>query len=99
VHNNAKSNRRLVSRREEYAFDAAVAAAFIAGCQPSVHASRSAENPEIRVIAIARAFSRAFPANSIRATCFRQLVTLAAAILFVLVLRASYGLDLSLGFF
>ena len=49
--------------------------------------------------AIARALSRAFPANSVRAECLRQLVTLGAAILFVLVLRTSYGLDLSPGFF
>jgi hypothetical protein len=51
------------------------------------------------VAAIARAFSRTFPANSVRAECLRQLVTVGAAILFVLVLRASYGLDLSPGFF
>jgi hypothetical protein len=51
------------------------------------------------VTAIARAFSRAFPANSIRAECLRQLVALGAAILFVSLLIASYGLDLSPGFF
>jgi hypothetical protein len=51
------------------------------------------------VTAIARAFSRAFPANSVRAECLRQLVALAAAILFVALLLASYGLDLSPGFF
>jgi hypothetical protein len=47
--------------------------------------------------AIARAFSRAFPANSIRAECLRQLVTLGAAILFVSLLVASYKLDLNPG--
>jgi hypothetical protein len=57
------------------------------------------KHPEITVTAIARAFSRAFPANSVRAECLRQLVTLGAAILFVLMLLASYGLDLSPGFF
>jgi hypothetical protein len=51
------------------------------------------------VTAIARAFSRAFPANSIRTECLRQLVTLGAAILFVALLVASHGLDLSPGFF
>jgi hypothetical protein len=51
------------------------------------------------VAVIARAFSRAFPANSVRAECLRQLVTLGAAILFVLVLMASYGVDLSPGLF
>jgi hypothetical protein len=50
------------------------------------------------VAAIARAFSRAFPANSVRTECLRQLVAL-GAILFVSLLVASYGLDLSLGLF
>jgi hypothetical protein len=71
----------------------------VGGRQPSFHASRSAQNPEITVTAIARAFSRAFPANSVPAECFRQLVALGAAILFVSLLVASYGLDLSPGFF
>jgi hypothetical protein len=57
------------------------------------------KNPETIVATIARAFSRAFPANSIRAVCLRQLVTLGAAILFVTLLVAGYGLDLSAGFF
>jgi hypothetical protein len=57
------------------------------------------KNPEITVTAIARAFSRAFPANSVRAECLRQLIALGAAILFVWLLVASYGLNLSPGFF
>jgi len=57
------------------------------------------KNPEIIVTAIARAFSRVFPANSVRAECLRQLVALAAAILLVWLLLASYGLDLSAGLF
>jgi hypothetical protein len=66
---------------------------------PKTALVRSVKNPEITVTAIARAFSRAFPANSIRTECLRQLVTLGAAILFVALLVASHGLDLSPGFF
>jgi hypothetical protein len=51
------------------------------------------------VTAIARSFSRAFPANSVRTECLRQLLALVTAILFVSLLVASYGLDLSPGFF
>jgi hypothetical protein len=70
----------------------------VGGRQPSFHVSRSLKNPEIKVTAIARAFSRAFPANSVRAECLRQLLALGAAILFVSLMVASYGLDLSPGF-
>jgi hypothetical protein len=66
---------------------------------PKTALVRSVKNPEITVTAIARAFSRAFPVNSVRAECLRQLLALGAAILFVSVLTASHGLDLSSGFF
>jgi hypothetical protein len=98
VQDSAESNRGPVSRREECAFEVAIAAA-LEGCEPAFRTRRSAKNPEITVTAIARAFSRAFPANSIRAECLRQLLALGAAILFVSLLLASYGLDLSPGFF
>ncbi|QPF84743.1 response regulator [Bradyrhizobium genosp. L] len=44
---------------------------------------------------IARAFSAASPRNAVA----RHVLLLVAAVLFVVVLRASYGLDLSWGFF
>jgi len=49
--------------------------------------------------ALAQSIARAFPANSVQINIVRQLLMLAAAGLFVAVLRASYGLDLSWGFF
>lgn len=48
---------------------------------------------------LAQSIARAFPANSLRSTIARHLLLLVSAALFVAVLRASYGLDLSPGFF
>jgi hypothetical protein len=95
VQNSAESNRGPVSRSEECAFDAAALVDDSPLSTPAVQL----KNPEITVAAIARAFSRAFPTNSVRAECLRQLVALGAAVLFVSLLLASYGLDLSPGFF
>lgn len=47
---------------------------------------------------IARAFSRAFPSKSVQAECLKALVILGTAGLFVSLLLASYGVDLSPGF-
>jgi ribose/xylose/arabinose/galactoside ABC-type transport system permease subunit len=49
--------------------------------------------------AIARVLARAFPFPPARATVFRQIALLCAAGLFVALLIATYGLDLSPGFF
>jgi hypothetical protein len=49
--------------------------------------------------ALARTIARAFPANSLQVNIARQAVWFARACLFVAVLVASYGLDLSPGFF
>jgi hypothetical protein len=49
--------------------------------------------------ALAKTIARAFPANSFQATILRQLLLFALACLFVLVLSATYGLDLSPGLF
>jgi hypothetical protein len=49
--------------------------------------------------ALARSIARAFPANSFRATVLQQLSLLALAALFVAMLAATYGLDLSPGLF
>lgn len=49
--------------------------------------------------ALAQSIARAFPANSLRSNVVRHLLLLASAVLFVAVLRASYGLDLSVAFF
>jgi hypothetical protein len=49
--------------------------------------------------ALARSIARAFPANSLRSSIARHVLLFALAVLFVAVLRASYGLDLSAGFF
>ena len=46
-----------------------------------------------------KSFPRAFPSNSVQADCIKELVILSAACLFVWLLLASYGVDLSLGFF
>ena len=46
-----------------------------------------------------QSIARAFPANSLRTTIARHLLLLVLAGLFVAVLRAGYGLDLSWGFF
>jgi hypothetical protein len=49
--------------------------------------------------AIAKAFSRAFPANSVEIDILKQLVIFCGAGLLVSVLMMTYGLDLSAGFF
>ncbi|MBR0794029.1 response regulator [Bradyrhizobium jicamae] len=48
---------------------------------------------------LAQSIARAFPANSLQINLVRHLLLLALAGLFVALLRASYGLDLSWGFF
>nr|WP_246788641.1 response regulator [Bradyrhizobium sp. CCBAU 53421] len=48
---------------------------------------------------MAQSIARVFPANSLRSNIARHTLLFAFAILFVAVLRASYGLDLSAGFF
>jgi hypothetical protein len=48
---------------------------------------------------VARALYRAILSPSLQAGCFKRLATLCAATLFVLLLLATYGLDLSPGFF
>jgi hypothetical protein len=48
---------------------------------------------------LARTFARAFPANSFRGGILRQLLLFVLAGLFVAVLVATYGIDLSPGFF
>jgi hypothetical protein len=47
--------------------------------------------------AIAKVFARAFPKAS--ASVFKQLLLFCGAVLFVALLVATYGLDLSAGFF
>ncbi len=49
--------------------------------------------------ALARTIARSFSANSLRAGILRQLLLFALAGLFVAVLVATYGIDLSPGFF
>ena len=49
--------------------------------------------------ALARAIARAFPTNSLQVNIARHALCFALACLFVAVLVASYGLDLSPGFF
>jgi hypothetical protein len=49
--------------------------------------------------AIANAFTRAFPASSLRAGLLMQTVLLVGAVLFVWLLSLTHGLDLSAGFF
>ncbi|KJC61967.1 response regulator [Bradyrhizobium sp. LTSPM299] len=46
-----------------------------------------------------QSIARAFPANSLQINIVRQLLLLALAALFVALLRASYGIDLSWAFF
>ncbi|KWV57607.1 response regulator [Bradyrhizobium macuxiense] len=48
---------------------------------------------------MAQSIVRAFSANSLQITIIRNLLLFALAVLFVAVLRATYGLDLSPGFF
>jgi hypothetical protein len=48
---------------------------------------------------VARAFSRAFPPISLKFAGLKQLALMCGAGLFVLLLLATYGLDLSPGFF
>jgi|tagenome__1003787_1003787.scaffolds.fasta_scaffold20148923_1 hypothetical protein len=48
---------------------------------------------------LARTIARAFPANSLRLGILRQLLLFVLASLFVAVLVASYGIDLSPGLF
>ena len=54
---------------------------------------------ELQMTALARSIARAFPANSQQINIARQAVCLVLASLFVAMLVASYGLDLSPGFF
>jgi hypothetical protein len=49
--------------------------------------------------AFARVLARAFPLSPSRAAVFKQIALFCAAGLFVALLLASYGLDLSPGFF
>jgi len=49
--------------------------------------------------ALAQSIVRAFSASSLQIAIIRNLALLALAVLFVAVLRATYGLDLSPGFF
>ncbi|WP_229197212.1 response regulator [Bradyrhizobium acaciae] len=49
--------------------------------------------------ALAQSIARVFPANSLRSSIARHVLLFASAALFVAALRASYGLDLSAGFF
>ena len=49
--------------------------------------------------ALAQSIARAFPANSLRSNIARHVLLFGFAVLFVAVLRASCGLDLSVGFF
>ncbi|WGR94528.1 response regulator [Bradyrhizobium sp. ISRA443] len=49
--------------------------------------------------ALAQSIVRAFSANSLQITVIRNLFLLALAVLFVAILRATYGLDLGPGFF
>ncbi|WFU32865.1 response regulator [Bradyrhizobium brasilense] len=49
--------------------------------------------------ALAQSIARAFPTNSLRSSIARHVLLLASAVLFVAALRASYGLDLSVGLF
>jgi hypothetical protein len=51
------------------------------------------------IATIANAFTRAFPASSLRAGLLRQIALLAGAVLFVWLLSLTHGLDLSAGFF
>jgi hypothetical protein len=46
-----------------------------------------------------KALSRAFPSLALQAGSFKELATLCGAVLFVLLVLATYGLDLSPGFF
>jgi hypothetical protein len=52
-----------------------------------------------QMAAIARAFSRAFSANSVETEILKQLAIFCGAGLLVSVLMMTYGLDLSAGFF
>ncbi|WP_166300983.1 MULTISPECIES: response regulator [unclassified Bradyrhizobium] len=49
--------------------------------------------------ALAQSIARAFAANSLRSSIARHALLFVLAVLFVAALRASYGLDLSAGFF
>ncbi len=49
--------------------------------------------------ALAQSIARAFAANSIQAAVIRQILLCGLAGLFVAILAATYGLDLSPGFF
>jgi hypothetical protein len=49
--------------------------------------------------ALAKTIARAFPANSPQVNIFQQLLLFALACLFVSVLVATYGIDLSPGLF
>nr|WP_070099435.1 response regulator [Bradyrhizobium cosmicum] len=48
---------------------------------------------------MANAFTRAFPASSLRADLLKQIALLCGAVLFVWLLSLTSGLDLSAGFF
>jgi hypothetical protein len=49
--------------------------------------------------AIARAFTRAFPVSSFQLDILKGLAMLCGAVLVALLLRATYGLDMSVGLF
>ena len=49
--------------------------------------------------ALTQSIARAFPANSLQINIVRQLLLLALAAVVVMLLRATYGLDLSWAFF
>jgi hypothetical protein len=49
--------------------------------------------------ALTQSIARAFPANSLRNSIARHLLSFALAAALVVVLRATYGLDLSWAFF
>jgi hypothetical protein len=51
------------------------------------------------MVAIARAFFRAFPATSLGADLLKQLALFCCAGLLISLLLMTYGLDLSAGFF
>jgi hypothetical protein len=58
-----------------------------------------AERWRSQMTALARTIARAFPANSPQVNTLQQLLLFALAGLFVSVLVATYGIDLSPGFF
>jgi hypothetical protein len=78
-----------------------------AGHCPSSAEPRGARrdlNPRVlprrsQMTALTQSIARAFPANSLQINIVRQLLLLALAAVVVMLLRATYGLDLSWAFF